>query len=100
MSKLRGLHKLVSELPAGFSVEESTGFLYYQDSNVPESKPEKVGRISIPENPHYSFSIYFEKFRTEKYEKYQKYWQSLNDALAGKKIAGGLVLILAPVPRM
>jgi len=96
MSKLRGLHKLVSELPPGFSIDSSTGILYYSDNE----KKEIIGKVSLPEDDHYSFSIYFERFGKEKYGQYQIYWDSLRKALDGKKPSGRSVLMLAPIPRL
>ena len=90
-----GLPELVSELPSDFSIDPSTGILYHSNG----SGKDIIGKVSIPENPHYSFLIYFRKFEIEKYEKYKEYGELLNNALAGKEIAGGSVLMLAPIPR-
>lgn len=54
MKKLRGLSKLVSELPSDFSIDPSTGILYHSDHDTREM----IGKVSIPEDPHYSFLIY------------------------------------------
>jgi hypothetical protein len=95
MSRLRGLHKFVSELPEGFSVDPSTGFLYYTKDGVKD----KIGKVCDPEDEHYSFFIRLDEVGKEKFEEYQKYWESLRP-LTYKKIAGGLVLLMTPIPRL
>ncbi len=100
MGKLRGLHNLVNNLPPGFSIDAKTGILYYSDNSTTENRPERIGKVCNPEDKHYSFFIRFDEFGKERYEHYRKYWASLNEAFAGKKIAGGFVLMNAPVPRL
>lgn len=96
MGKLRGLSKLISKLPTGFSIDTSTGILYHSGDNAKV----EIGQVSIPEDRHYSFLIRFKDFEKQEVCAFREYWDSLNSALCREKICGGLVLIYMQFPKL
>jgi hypothetical protein len=96
MGKLRGLSKLISKLPTGFSIDQLTGILYHSQDSVTD----EIGKVSIPEDRHYSFLIKFKDIKKEEFYKYKDYWECLNKSLATEKVCAGFVLIYMPFPKL
>ena len=95
MGKLRGLSKLISKLPTGFSIDQLTGILYHSKDSVRQ----EIGKVTIPEDRHYSFLIHFKEYDKEEFYDFKEYWEALNNALAGKRICDGQVLMYMPFPK-
>ncbi len=103
MGKLESLHHLVNELPTGFTIDPETGILYHSNHDGKE----KIGKVSLAEQTYlYSFVIYFEKYGKERFFEYKQYYESIRDALAGKKFSCGKkvnkkpVILASPLPKL